>query len=552
MKVAFAMLSGVLFLAGSSVPSNPELSQAEKLLSDHAIGVDGPALLRYLSRQVLTPTDRDRVLKRIHELGDDNFRVRQEASADIIRVGAPALPILKKALTDPDLERALRTRQCLETIEAANEEEVVQAAVRVLAERRPPGSVAAVMAYLSDCTDETTVWKIRLALVKLARQDDKVDPALLQALNHKAPACRAAAAFAVARSAPTELPRLRPLLRDANPEVRFEAALALAASGDRQGVPVLITLLEEPSSPLIWQVHELLLNIAGDKAPSFTLPEEPDTRRNVCTAWATWWRENGDKADLTALRAERLPPGETMIMELSLMNPGVGTVWACRADGKVRWSWSAPQNPVDVDMLPGGRVLIADFAGNQIVERDRKGKVLWTFKAAAPPVSCQRLPNGNTFLATTLAMQEVNPEGMIVKQFPAPQGTNIWHARRTRDGHMYFLNQMNQIVELDATGSKVRTFNLGLSSAGGGFFEILPNGNLLVSLCAANLVFEIDEKGKRSHEIQVAMPAGATRLPNGHTLVASIISRQVQEYDAADRVVWQRMSEGQIMVARRY
>jgi len=50
--------------------------------------------------------------------------------------------------------------------------------------------------------------------------------------------------------------------------------------------------------------------------------------------------------------------------------------------------------------------------------------------------------------------------------------------------------------------------------------ELLPNGHVLIPLSWQNKVFEYDADGKVVWEASAVQPMAATRLPNGHTLVA--------------------------------
>jgi hypothetical protein len=52
----------------------------------------------------------------------------------------------------------------------------------------------------------------------------------------------------------------------------------------------------------------------------------------------------------------------------------------------------------DLEVLPGGRFLVASYGGNKVVELDGNGKVLWQC-AAQQPASATRLRNGHTLVA---------------------------------------------------------------------------------------------------------------------------------------------------------
>ena len=48
-----------------------------------------------------------------------------------------------------------------------------------------------------------------------------------------------------------------------------------------------------------------------------------------------------------------------------------------RAEGKTRWEITGVMNPMDAQVLPGNRVLIAEFGANRVTERNLKGEILW-------------------------------------------------------------------------------------------------------------------------------------------------------------------------------
>ncbi len=549
------ILSCALLLVGFVPATDPELPRAEKLLRDHAIGTDGPSVLAYFALRTLTPENRGRLAQQVRDLGNENFAVRQQASAQLIRTGPPALPLLRAALNDPDLERVLRAERCIEAIEAETNEPLLQAAVRVLVARRPPGAVAALLAFLPDCPDEATVWTIRQGLLALTQHDGKVDPVLIAALADGEPARRGAAAYSLGRAASAELRRLRPLLQDPDPFVRFEAAHALARGGDRNAVPVLIALLADTPIALSWQVHELLLNLPEDTPPAVALPDDQVARRTIRKAWLDWWQVKSERVDLAGLRVDVMRQQGVNIL-LENKNPYGSNipskVWECRADGKERWTLVNCTDLVDVHVLPGGRLLVAAGTARMVTERDRTGKVVWAYTADGFPTTCQRLPNGNTFIATSAALFEVDPNGKTVTSFANSSRTRIFRARRLSNGNTLFLSLGGKIVELDRTGAEIRTIDLGLSEDRWGGVEPLPGGRFLVWMFSQNRVFEVDADGHRSHEITVPEPTSAVHLPNGHTLIASYRGSRALECDGAGRVVWQQRTTGWLFCVRRY
>jgi hypothetical protein len=74
--------------------------------------------------------------------------------------------------------------------------------------------------------------------------------------------------------------------------------------------------------------------------------------------------------------------------------------------------------------------------------------------------------------------------------------------------------------------------------------EDLPGERYLLASSGAGRVIEVDKTGKVLWEAKVAGACGVTRLPNGHTLVAT--RGQVVELDRAGKTVWERHSDGYV------
>jgi outer membrane protein assembly factor BamB len=74
--------------------------------------------------------------------------------------------------------------------------------------------------------------------------------------------------------------------------------------------------------------------------------------------------------------------------------------------------------PGSLEVLPNGRILIAQFNNNKVVEYDLEGRAVWE-AAAAQPFGAVRLTNGNTLVSSYAGMQllELNRAGKVVWEF---------------------------------------------------------------------------------------------------------------------------------------
>jgi hypothetical protein len=81
---------------------------------------------------------------------------------------------------------------------------------------------------------------------------------------------------------------------------------------------------------------------------------------------------------------------------------------------------------------------------------------------------------------------------------------------------------------------------------------MLSNGHVLVPCNLENKVLEYNGAGKVVWEVNVDQPIAATRLPNGNTLITSMLpNRGAIEVDRTGTVVWQYLSNTRVTRALR-
>jgi HEAT repeats/PQQ-like domain len=124
--------------------------------------------------------------------------------------------------------------------------------------------------------------------------------------------------------------------------------------------------------------------------------------------------------------ARKLPDGQIVLVT------SLGVCLRLDAAGKELKQFMA--GPVytmgsNIDLLPGGRVLVPQYRQNKVIEYDRDGNVVWEAKFQMP-TSAVRLPNGHTLVVSNFQQRivEINRDGQEVWQF----GTDgrPWRARR--------------------------------------------------------------------------------------------------------------------------
>jgi HEAT repeat protein len=506
---------------------------------------DGASLLAAVREHTLTPETRKRVAGLIAQLSNEEFTIREGATKELFALGWVCVPQLREAAKSRDSEVARRAEQLMERIELEPAHRLPLAALRLLAVRKPEGCVEALLAYLPYAEHETLSSELRKSLAALARRDGKPDPDLLSALTANDGVIRAAAAEALAKGGGVEgRAAARKLLADRTPDVRLRVALALTAAQDRDGVPALIDLLTVLSGDAVGQVEDALCQLAGDTAPEVSLGEKADEKKKCREAWSAWWKVNSERVDLSRLTV-RPWLGYTLICDLN-----GNRVYEVDRKGQQRWVIANAGGPADARILPGNRVLIAEYGADRITERDFKGNILWE-RRIPNPVNVQRLSNGNTFIATNggpiLELDRSGKEVYAINNLPG----NTLSANRSRHGGIVALTQSGQCLRMDTSGKQTKSFAAGHNGRCLGGIDLLPSGRVLVPQMQRGKVVEFDAEGKTILEVDAPNAMSATGLPNGHILVATQNHARVYEIDRAGKIVWEHNNAGQVFRARR-
>jgi HEAT repeat protein len=505
---------------------------------------DGEAVLAVANEHTLTPPKRKQIKGLIAALSSEDLATRESADRELSELGRLALPQLRKAGNDRDPEVARRVNQLVARIEKASARGMPAAAVRLLAIRKPEGATAALLSYLSLAEEEQLSEEVGKTLTALAERGGKPDETLVRALSDEQAPVRAAAAEALAQGGGKEgRAAVRKLLGDADLDVRLRAALALVGAGERREVPALIGLLVELPEELVGQAEDALHQLAGESAPEVGLGSTKEEKKKCREAWEGWWKANAARIDPARLN-NRPWFGYTVICDI-----GTNRVYEIDRTGKERWGINGLQTPLDARVVGNRRVLIAEYNGNKVTERDFDGKVLWSKEGlGALVVNVQRLPNGNTFIATTAQMLEVDRTGKEV--YTIPHGPGIAAAHRTRAGKIICINNGGQCIVMDTAGKQLQAFAVN-PGGGVGSVDVMPNGHILIAEQNTGKVVEYSPEGKRVADANAPQPRTATALPNGHYLVASWQDQRTFEVDRSGKIVWEHKSTGRPFLARR-
>jgi HEAT repeat protein len=234
--------------------------------------------------------------------------VRQQACADLVAIGTPALPRLRAVVREGGRPAAL-ARNCATVIEADGGV-LTGAAARLLAHRRAPDVSRVLLAYLPHAENDSVLQDIQESLRAVAHDENgTADPTVVNALSDDHPLRRATAVVLLAEG---DLARhrdaIRKLLVDPAPSARLRAALALAKADDPQAVATLITSLGEVADPEARQaIEEFLTDLAGALGPNVKIGNEKLTPIQAREAWLRWWRDTEGPAFLNELKKRTRP-----------------------------------------------------------------------------------------------------------------------------------------------------------------------------------------------------------------------------------------------------
>src|SRR5262249_22021030 len=148
--------------------------------------------------------------------------------------------------------------------------------------------------------------------------------------------------------------------------------MALAGQRDKEAVPVLIDLLAKLNRRECGQVEEFLARLAGEAAPAPVSGTDESSRKKQAAAWLAWWREAGPKLDPARLAEVSRTLHYTLVVLLD-----EGRIIDLDSRNRRRWQIDHLVFPLDAQLLPGDRVLVAEHHANRVTERSSKGQLLW-------------------------------------------------------------------------------------------------------------------------------------------------------------------------------
>jgi hypothetical protein len=222
--------------------------------------------------------------------------------------------------------------------------------------------------------------------------------------------------------------------------------------------------------------------------------------------------------------------------------------------GNRGWSISIPSGSRDLQLLPGGKVLVSH--GNGAAEYDvATGAKGWSVTGYASITTASRLENGNTLLGGNVdgvTLYEIGADKSLKSKFIPKGVADLRLARRLKNGNTLLgLAGSHRVVEVDAKG--VTVWSAGLTDKAYVAYR-LDDGRTLATSGEDAYVYSIAPDGKATvlaggldnhPKAGLLWFSGFEILPNGNFLVANWNGHGKEgqgphavEFNARNELVW--------------
>ncbi|MBA4188977.1 MAG: hypothetical protein C0467_13350 [Planctomycetaceae bacterium] len=339
---------------------------------------------------------------------------------------------------------------------------------------------------------------------------------------------------------------------------------------EREFIASLVELIPKLGRGRIWQLEDLLLALAGTHPKDGRFLKSPESLAKTRDAWLGWWKEKGDKIDFVKFEYKPRVTGFTDIVEMDNSGFGQGRVISLGPDLKERWRFTGVNNPTDVKVAPNGNIWVVESNNNQVTERDATGKVLNRRNAFQQPLNIDLLPDGGMLVVCRNNIIQWDKDGKQIWAFARPY--DIMAGCRLPNGETLFITNLYQgpgnpgganSFRLDGKGADTKknlTFAwiMQIQSIG-----IVGEDKVLISerdnknpAQPADRIAEYDLKtGKQTWKYDCPRESGPTsaqRLANGNTLICLMNRNQLIEVDPSGEIVWEYQAKDGLRVGRGY
>lgn len=301
-----------------------------RVLREAGVQPEVEAVARLLGSVRPTAAQAQRAAYLVERLGARSYRVREQASQELVRIGSPAIAALRAGAKHEQLEVRVRCQAALRAIgDPDGRQRVLVAAARWVGAQGDARALPALRLALEHGSQRLRAEARDASGALLARLPDGRQRALLM-LDDAFPPARLLALRWLGRQTADpaalagRLAELK-LTRDVDAAVRLEAGLLLLAAGRRAGLAPLGPLLSHEQQTLRYRAVSLLRAVSGKRLGYRAADPQPEPIRRW-TAWVEAAIEPGGPA-LAKLDPRRLHQRE-LPAQIGLHK---GMTWTVRA-----------------------------------------------------------------------------------------------------------------------------------------------------------------------------------------------------------------------------
>ena len=504
-----------------------EYSHWEKVLEDRGIEIGTEGIVQYLRGLHPDPKDREKAMQLVEQLGSGSFADRDRAMQTLLNLPAVPAEVRQAAANAADPEIRWRANLICEK-QADGYSRTLYAVFNVVAHRRLTGTVPDLLAAIPLC-DVTYLREAATKALKATAQPSDRE-SLEKALESENKHLRVAAVLAISWSESDYADKLKPLLDDADDDVRLVAARACANLCDRDSLAVLVNLLSSEQSQVRTSSSVTLRDLTGEQF-DYRAFDKLEARKKAIDKWVAWTAGHAASAKLKI-------PLKPLGSRVGVLNGN--TLLAYGHNNKVKeidpagrevWSYET-QHAWSAEKLANGNVLIAAYMEGKVLEVDPSGDTVWEYPCKTC-LNARPLPNGNILAIahTEKKVYEVTRDKRVVWEFTT-EGLSC-DAHRLENGNT-LLSEDNLVREVDRDGKTVWKFEAKHPYG----IEPLPNGNVLICDLGSNHVIEVTRDKEIVWKFDANRPVDAYRLPNGNTLITD--ANRFVEVTPEKKVVWSK------------
>lgn len=412
--------------------------------ADAAVVQDAPAaraiLREYVAPAELTPKLARQVRSLLADLGGSKWLTRENASRELLRIGAPAAPMLTEARGRADVEVRTRADQILKTLRAMERQKgvVLTRAADVLAAAGDP-------------------WVIDALLVLLGRDSLELRYGAEYGLRRLTGRSFAYNAYADPSRRAAAAEKWRAWWKQSRQGFRFRTP------GDRPQ-PSGVIVCDPGAREVRW------ISLEGKLLWSKAFPAEPyraqplvngNTFIALRVAGKTMATEYGPRGNVLLLKGgvahlQRLPNGNTL-----LTGPGGRKIREIeRAGRRILWEFDCGGAVAGLERLESGNTLLTVSTGGKVIEISRSGRVVWSHTGLSSPRNAAATPGGNVLVVEEgrRRILEIDRNGKTVWTWPNGAGYPV-SARRVDAAHTVVLDRMKGLLLVDRAGKVLKVLS---------------------------------------------------------------------------------------------